>query len=99
MFWQPKAELIEQHALLDLRLGVTRQHEFAAIAGGNADIHHLHHLELGQRFTRRQAGGRVWLTLGQADADQARGPTRLLPGGAELHQHLIPCQLLALQGA
>jgi hypothetical protein len=35
--------------------------------------------------------------LGQGDADQACGPSRLLPGGTDLHQQLIPRQLLALQ--
>ena len=46
LFGESKSELVEQEALVFVRLRVARQDQFAAVRRGQVDFHHLHGGEL-----------------------------------------------------
>ena len=54
---QRQSQLLEQHAVLGLGLGVAREQQFAPVGGGDAHVYHLHRLELGKHLARCDAAG------------------------------------------
>ena len=45
---QAELQLLQEDLLIMVRLGIARQHDMAAVRGGQVDVDHLHGLELFQ---------------------------------------------------
>ena len=52
---QGEPELVDEQTQLGLRLGVAREHEFAAVGGWDVDVDHLHGGEFVEHAARREA--------------------------------------------
>ena len=76
LFGQSKTGLVEQQAVVVVRLRVARQDEFASVRCGQVDVHHLEGGELLDHRARSQAGrmgsGHVLERDEQAVADEGK---------------------------